>query len=267
MQRHGAYDIAAASVIVVGLAMMCHEWAHVLTGWMAGGSPTLLTTTEVLGDFDSLSPAAKSLFGASGSLVNLFFCVLGWWVLRRRPAGARTRLFAWLLFAVNGMLVTAKMTFETLTGFGDWMTILGPLRAVMAVRVVVAALGVVGLIFMVRRSGRALAGILPDGETRARVREAIRLIAIGAAASALLVLGGTLANPIGLSRGSLLSLAAGLGPFFGMLFGVRQVPRVTTGEPGEPAGSGWPWRLAAVAVVVIMWFVVGPGIDPARWLP
>jgi len=262
MKRYTALAIIVTIVPVTGLATVCHEGAHVLAGWSAGGTPHLLTSTEVVGDFDTLSPGGFVALGASGSVMNLLFCLVGWWLLgRSRTMGPHLRLFAWFLFAVNGMLVVTAMMGESLVGFGDWMTILRPWPATGSLRILFAVLGTLGLIVMVRRSGSTLGTILPPGETSWRRAEAVRIVLIGAAASALLVLGGAAASPVGSTRGVLLALAAGLGPFVPIAFGLRFALRVDSRVADVPPSSGWPWLAATVVVVLLEWFVLGPGVD------
>jgi hypothetical protein len=258
--RHGVVAVAAASVLAVGLGMMGHECAHVLAGTLAGGSPTLVTSTEVLGDFAALTPAGFILLGVSGSVLNLLLAMLGWWAFTRGPATAQLQLSAWLCFAVNGLLLTTKMMVEPIAGFGDWMTILRQFPDPALSRALVACLGTAGVAFMIRRSGPGLAKLVPAGDAPSRRREARRLLLIAAAASAALVLGGSVRSPTGLSRGVPLALGAGLSPFVPMLFTVRLVPRFPPPLPNGRNSSPTPWLLASAGVTFLMWFVFGPGV-------
>jgi hypothetical protein len=264
MQRYSLTVICACSVLALGLAMMLHEGAHIMVGRMVGGTPTLLTTTEVVGDFRSLSTAGRVAFGAAGSLANVLLCACGWLVLEGKPARADARLAAWLFFAVNGMIVVTKMLGESVTGLGDWMTILGTLPATTLLRVLVAVLGTAGLVLMVRRSGAALATIIPAGEPSQRRAEALRIVLAAALASTVLVLGGTVANPVGTMRGALLSLGAGPGQFVPIVSGTRFVGRTASKVDGPFVSRSWPWLLAAGGVIVIMWFVIGPGVTLSK---
>lgn len=261
MQRHRAVAIGSSSVLAVGLALVTHESAHVLAGWLSGGSPTLITATEVRGDFGALSPAGFLALGASGSLVNVLLCGLGWWGLKRTSISAESRLSAWFFFAVNGMLVTTKMMGEAMAGFGDLMTILRPFESTTYPRVLVAVGGTVGVIFMVRRAGATLAMLVPPGEPQKRTVEALRIVSIGALVSGILVLGGAVASPVGTVRGILLALGAGLGPFLPLLFATRIVQRTPSIHADAVATGTWPWILAAGAMTLVTWFVVGPGVD------
>jgi hypothetical protein len=260
MQRYSVKTICISSVIAVGLAMMCHELGHVLAGSLAGGTPTLITSTEVKGDFDSLSPAGFVALGISGFVVNVIFCVVAWWIARRRPAVAELQLLAWFSFAVNGMLVMMGAAVEPLFGFGDWMTILHALPGTALLRVLFTVLGTIGLIVMTRRAGYALGRLLPTGDPGHRMAEARRVVLIGAAVVAILVVGSSVANPIGTTRGTLLALGAGLGPFLPMMAGTRFVPRSLPGSDLTRTNGGILWVVASVAVTAVLWFVFGPGI-------
>ncbi len=267
MKRYSALAIIVTIMPVMGLATVCHEGAHILAGWSAGGTPRLLTATEVKGDFDTLSPAGFVALGASGSVVNLLFCLAGWWLLgRTRSLGPHMRLFAWFLFAVNGMLVVTAMMGESLAGFGDWMTILKPWQAAGSLRILFTVLGTLGMIVMVRRSGTTLGMILPPGETSSRRAEALRIVLIGAAASTLLVLGAAVASPVGSTRGVLLALAAGLGPFVPIAFSLRFAPHVESRVADTTPSGGRSWLAATAVVVLLEWLVLGPGVDLTKLL-
>ena len=261
MERHRIAAICVSSVLAVGIALMAHESAHVLAGRIAGGSPTLLTAMEVQGNFDSLSPVGFVALGASGFVVNALLCGLGWWGVGRKGVTAEFRLTAWFFFAVNGMLLTTKTMLEPLLGWGDWMTILRPLPATTFLRALFAMLGTAGVILMVRRSGAALATLVFSGELQQRVAEARRIVLVGAAAAAILVLNGGVANPMGATRGVLLGLGAGVGPFVPLIFGTRFAARSPSRNADQPSTHRGLWLLAAGAITGGMWFAFGPGID------
>jgi hypothetical protein len=260
MSRFKTTTICAASILTVGFAMMFHEAAHVLAGKWAGGMPTLITSTEVKGNFDNLSPAGFVALGSAGFIINILFFALGLWGLNRKHASSELRLGAWFFFVVNGMIVTTAMLSESLVGFGDWMTILNPYTNTTFLRVVVVSIGTLGLIFMVRRSGALLAKIIPPGEPTQRIAEARRIILIGAVAATVLVLGASIVNPIGTTRSVLLALGAGLVPFIPAFFGTRFVSRYSSENMELYEHGGWLLYLAAGLTTVVIWFIVGPGI-------
>jgi hypothetical protein len=154
-----------------------------------------------------------------------------------------------------------------MVGFGDWMTILQPLPGTTYLRVLFSILGTAAVMFMVRRSGAALARIVPSGEPALRTAEARRIVLVGAMAATVLLLGGSVGNPVGTSRATLLALAAGLGPFIPIFLGARFVARLPAQNAAEPAHGGWVWYAGAAVATFALWFVVGPGVDLARLLP
>ncbi|MGE0552987.1 MAG: hypothetical protein AB7R55_06125 [Gemmatimonadales bacterium] len=259
MRQPASFQIAAASVLTVGVAFTSHEAAHALVGWLAGGHPTLLTATEVRGDFDELTRWGRAALGGAGTVANLLLAALGWWGYRR-SRGARPRLVSWFFFALNGSLVGTKMIGEALAGWGDWMTILRPWPQVNALRWVIAILGLVWVALVVRKAGPALARLLPAGLPRERVAAARRLLAIGMLATAALVLGASVANPAGSARGMLLATGAALGSFAPLFFAARFAQTVPPDPEPETRGAGWPWLAAAGVVTLTLWLVVGPGI-------
>ncbi len=259
MDRFRTRAICVASILGICPAMMLHETAHVVTGWLAGGSPTLMTATEVQGDWGSLTPAGFVALGLSGTMMNVVLCIAGWRILSRKPETVELRLTGWFVFAVNGMLLSTKMVGEAISGFGDWMTILRPFADPTCPRVVVTILGFSGVALMVRTAGPELARLIAPGTPGDRTRQALRIIFVGAAVSAVVVTGSSVANPIGTTRGVLLALGAGLSPLLPMLIAVRFVRKVPPSTVPRVDG-GWSWLVAAGATVATMWFVYGPGI-------
>lgn len=257
--------IWAVAVVATGLAMECHEWAHVVAGRAAGGHPTLITTTETKGDFSSLTAPGFVALGGSGFAANLVLALLGWWILRRRPLDSGTRLFGWFTLSINLVIIGMGMLAEAAAGFGDWMTILQPWPGSGILRLVVTVLGVGLCITAVRVAGRTMGGaLLPDGDRPRRRAEALRIVLHGAAAATLLALGGALAYSREPTRSTLLGVGASLGPFLLLLSGVRHALRVPADAEAPALRPASPlWFVAALAVTGIMWVVLGPGVTLA----
>lgn len=138
------------------------------------------------------------------------------------------------------------------------MTILRPLHDAMAARILVAIAGTIGVAFMVRRSGRTLGRIVATGDAADRRTEAVRIILAGAITSRIMVLGGSLANPVGTARGQ--PAGARCGPRTVRMLGVRFVA-TTPSAIDEPVEAGRSWLpVAAILVVLLLWFIVGPGV-------
>ncbi len=257
-QKRGT--IIAATILAVGWGMMAHEAAHAMVGWLVGGDPTVLVATEVKGDFSQLSPLGFIAFGIAGTLANVLLALLGARLLWRPGAPWNVRITGWLLFGVNSMLVVTKMLFEAVTGYGDWMTVLHAVPQTGVARVLIGGAGLVGMVLVVRLAGAGLASMVPDGEPGARVREARRILWISAATATVLVLGSVLVSPTGLSRSSALALGVVVGAFGPLFAAARLVPRRASAPDGPTAASSW-LMVAAVATVILMWAVVGPGVN------
>lgn len=260
IELHRTTSICCAVVIVVALAMMCHESAHVMCGILVGGDPSLLTATEVKGDFDSLTPLGFVVFGASGSCANLLLCGLGWLLLKWRNASSEFQLTAWFLFAFNGFIVTTKMMVEPIVGFGDWMTVVRHLPFEIFLRALIVIVGTGGLILLVRQTGHALGTITSACGPSSRTAAANRIVLVGALASAVLVLASSVASPVGIFRGTLLALGGGLAPFVPMLFATRIARRTMIQTAAPPFNGSIAWYISAVALAFVMCVIFGPGI-------
>jgi hypothetical protein len=261
MKKYQPVTIVFASIITVGFALMAHEFGHLVVAWCTKSTPTLITAVEVRGDFETLSPAGFVALGISGSLVNFLFLVLGGVMLSQNPANRGTQLAAWYLFAFNGVLLTSKMLIEPIAGFGDWMTILRPFPATNVLRGMVAVLGFLGIIFFIRRSGAALAPFLSERDANLRAKEARQIISLGGIGAIILVAGAALASPQDMTRAILLYLGAGVGPFFPLVFSIRHASKHPKYFAEHSAGPLWPWAATAGIVMILMWFVIGPGIS------
>jgi hypothetical protein len=248
-------------VVAVGLAIMLHELAHLVAGVLVGGSPALMTATELHGDFGSLSKGGFVLLGASGSVANALLMMAGFWVGSWREEHNALALAAWFMIAVNGMLLGTKMIGESVVGFGDWMTVASQSSAPGLLRVMLFIIGVALTIWMVRVSGRRLAKLLPSGKAEERAQAARRVVLNGALASAVLVIGAALPAPTEALPTMALALVAGLAPFIPMIFSARRVRRESTVRSVSTASGGWPLQLAAIACALVLWLGFGPGIS------
>jgi hypothetical protein len=260
IERHSLRAIWASSVIAVGPAIMLHELAHLFAGVLAGGSPSLLTAVELQGDFSGLTQVGYVILGASGSLANAMLLLAGAWFMTYQDLSPDAALTAWFVFSVNGMLLTTKLIGETLAGFGDWNTVVSHLPGSITLRLILFGVGIAGVIWMVRSSGRLLAGQLPAGSPAKRAAAAKRIVLVGASASAVLVTGAAIRAPQGMTQAVLLALAAGLGPFVPMYFTHRVVARRPEAGSGDFAVGGWTWILSAVICTLVLWLAFGPGI-------
>jgi hypothetical protein len=251
----------STSAIAVSLAIMLHETFHFLTSVLLGANPSGITAFELLGNFDGLTPAGLIALGVSGSVANLLLLLVGWLILTKRALSSSSGLAAWYLFSFNGMLITTKMMGESIFGFGDWITVAQNMPDAMVFRGAVLLISAIGIVLMVRLSGKYLVFLLPYSDTRSRVVRAIRIIIVGALTSAVLVLVAALLRPIGTERDILLAFGAGVAPFVPLMFVARVVAR--SKHTGEVIGDriGWILTLAAFLCAMIFWIGFGRGIS------
>lgn len=262
VREHAPLAVGSVAILVIGLSFGLHEGAHALVGWLLGGHPTLVTATEVRGDFSSLSRTGFILFGASGMIVNTVLAVGALLILRWRRPDGNWGLFWWLLFAFGGTLVATKTLMEPAAQWGDWMTILRRLPEGNIPRRLALISGLLGIVVMVRTSASALSPLLLSTELSARRREARRIVLLGALAAGVFATGSGVGSEVGAMRGILLGLGGAVGPLVVLLLATRRVSS-TPGQSSLPsrAEPTRGWLMAAGVMIVVTWLVMGPGIS------
>ena len=255
--------VAAAGVLAYATALMVHETAHAFVGTLAGGTPTLVSSTDTRGDWSGLGAPGILAVGVSGSVANLLLAAVGW-LLVRRGRGEPTALTAlgWLLFAVNAWIPVSYLVVSPLFGFGDWDTVVsafpnqGPLRASLTV----SGLFLAGLLWKETVPSLArTAGGGPAADREARARRLVRTAWLSGGAVALMA-----AVPSILDPGWALSIAVGstLGATWPILPAAGSVGDHPV--PGRPLRlERSPWIVAAGLLAgLVLVLIFGPGFRP-----
>lgn len=158
---------------------------------------------------------------AAGSTVNLILGLLfGAWLkvdLQGRGRRGAWTIFLWLMSTINLFDWAGYYIFSGISGVGDWgevdSAVLHGIPNALAMRVGMAAAGIVLYFFMIRRSAGTLSQIIGG-----RKPQAARSICWTAyATGGLLGLGVGLLNPLGFTIVLMSSLASSLGGTFGLL--------------------------------------------------
>lgn len=260
---HHLPTTAALAVVTYASALMLHEIGHALAGAAVGGTPTLISSTDLRGDWSSVSTPGFLLIGISGSLVNWILAGLGLILLRRKtPASAHLKFLAWLLLAVNGFMASVYMVVSPLLGFGDWATLLGRLSARWPLRLVTALVGGVLTLWWFRLSARWLACLVAGAGVEARLGTARALVASSWCTGGVLSIMAALFSPLGLAWAVPIAVGSTLGTTWPLLPAARSAAEQGCEEPVGLNGisRSWAWQLGAVAVGLVFVFGFGPGI-------
>ena len=251
---------------VCGIAALAFMLSDVLHQGLGHACTALLTVSP----FGMLTSAGWSsaydntLTDVAGPLVNLAAAAVFWLLLRScKTASLQTRLFLLLGCAFNLLTATGLACFSSVTGFGDWTSIIAvahrwDLRRVM--------LGVTGAL-----AYRATLALIGFGFVRylgLAVAERRRIFRLTLAACLTLVIVSTLAalmNSIGLKFLALSDLVPTLASCAGLLLVRWYLPKTT--QPAvvpEPLTRSWLWIGISGALAIPFILVLGRGITLSR---
>lgn len=253
--------VIATGVLVYAVALVAHEGAHALVGWMAGGTPTLVSSTDTRGDWSGLGEMAMVAIGVSGSLANAALALLGWLVFRRGVgAPTTTTAVGWLVFAVNAWIPTSYLAVSPLFAFGDWATIVsifpnqGPLRASLTV----TGLFLAGLLW--KETVPSLARVVGGGSAADRSRRASRLVRTAWVSGGVAALLAALSSPLGLTWAVPVAVGSTLGTTWPLLAAASKVDEHPV--PGPPLRLARSPRLIVAGILagLVLVAVLGPGV-------
>jgi len=256
--------VVAMAVVVYAATIALHELGHVATGLLAGGDPGFVSTTDTRGDWSALGRTGYVAVGAGGSLVNVLLAALGLALLARRPRPSG-RLFAWLLFAVNGSLTGFYLLVSPLAGFGDWDTVASRFAPSWPLRLGLAAAGAALTVWVTQAAGKRLApfvAMLPSGE---RETGSLALARTCWLTGGALAVAAALWSPLGLGWALLVALGSTLGCTWPLMPAARLAARQAT-EPANQGGRilvpmNHTWIVAGTLVAALFIFVLGPGLE------
>jgi len=253
-------------VVVFAAAIALHELGHVAAGFLGGGAPSFVSSTDTRGEWGAMGRGGFVALGASGSLVNVVLAAFGLALLARfqhrgnhsaaktytgarhfsgraAETGARhfsaglgtgaSHLFAWLLFAVNASLVGVYLTVSPLADFGDWNTVIHRFEPQLPLRLLLAAVGAGLTVWATRTAARTLAPLVAPLPAESRNTRTQTLVRACWLSGGTLAVAAALFSPLGLGW----ALFIAVGSTLGCTWPITVAARMTTEGKAGAAGK------------------------------
>lgn len=253
--------VVAAAVLAVALGTMAHQTAHVVVGSLAGGRPTLVTSTGFEGYWSGLRNAGVLALGASGSVAHVILALAGWIVFRRGVRAPTTgTAVGWILFVINAWIPTAYLTVTPLLGAGDWMPVLDRFRQVGPMRASAAVTGLFVAGQLWKGTAHTLARLVGNGASDVRAARARTITRWAWASAGLVGVVAALRDPAGPLQAVPIAAAVTFGSTWPILIAARAVSgSPVPGAPLRLERSTPVIVLAAVSMLVLVAYF-GPGV-------
>ena len=256
--------IVAIAVLAYSLANIVHEGlGHGGACLLLGARPTMLNAIFFNYDETTASNTVQRLISAAGSIVNVIVGLPIVALLRKRSGMAPAlRYFLWLFAAVNLLTAFGYLLYSGVGGIGDWARVIQGAEPVLLFRGVMSAIGA-WLYFIVapRLLMPALDPFLGvDPAERPRRAKRLMLVPYFIGAATLIVAG--ILNPLGMQIVLISAAAASLGgtSLLAWYHAIPRTPSALAQDPPLGIARSWGWIGAAVVVLAVFVFVLGPGI-------
>jgi len=253
--RPTTMSIGAVAVIAYALCDMIHEvLGHGLAVLASPGVAAISLTTVAL----STSQSSR-MVAAAGTVANLVVGITALTLAHRARFSMSARYFLWLLGALNLFNATGYLLYSGALGTGDWAVVIAGLEPGAAWRGAMALVGGALYALSLAASAAVMRGFVNEGSIRAT--DVSRLTRVSYVAGGILLVLGSIPNPVSRS----LILTSGVSSGFGAMLGLLGVPRlvaapVAEAEPREVLRIGRWWTVAASLVAAVFVLVIGPGI-------
>jgi hypothetical protein len=251
--------LIAISALACILQDVLHEGlGHGVTAWLSGAQKITMSTVALQSDLDT------RLISANGTLVNLVFGAIFWFLLLRpqryRPA---TRYFLVLAMAGNLFTGTGYFFFSGVTNFGDWAAVIRGLQFHWMWRLGLVVLGMASYSASMLLVAARLKPFQNKDEGPRRLRG---LCWTPYFTDGILAGLGGLLNPAGLFYVIASALPSTLGANAGLLSLPSMMSRGNQGDEAqvEPIERSAMWIVAAAVASLAFIFVLGRGLTWSR---
>jgi hypothetical protein len=248
--------VISIAIVAYAACDMIHEaLGHGLMCALLPGVKALSISTVAL-----QTSVQSRLVAAAGSVVNVLAGLLLIALFRRRKRFDSLGYFLWLLATLNLFNGTGYLLFSGLLDVGDWAVVIAGLEPYWAWRVALAIGGIVTYAGSASIAAGSMASLVRSGAVDRR--DVPRLAIPAYVAGGLLLVAGSVLNPISPSLILMSGASSGFGAMAGLLFIPAVVERRTTdGAAGAPGlrASG-VWIACALLVAAIFVGIVGRGI-------
>jgi hypothetical protein len=251
--------LIAISALACILQDVLHEGlGHGVTAWLSGARSITMSTVALQSDIETRR------ISANGTLVNLFFGLIFWLVLRNpRRYRPSTRYFLVLAMAGNLFTGTGYFFFSGVANFGDWAAVIHGWQPHWAWQVGLVALGVPSYYASMLLVSAALKPFRGDGHGTGRLRS---LCWTPYFTDGILAAVAGLFNPAGLFY----VIASALPSTLGANAGLLSLPGLMTNwkrnrqEPLEPIHRSRAWIASGAGASLLFIFIVGRGLTLKR---
>ena len=254
-----ALTIIAISALACILQDVLHEaFGHGLTAWLSGAHNLTVSTVALQSDLET------RWISANGTLVNLLFGAIFWFVLRD-PRRFKPATAYFLIIAMAGNLFTGTgyFLFSGVMNFGDWAAVIRGLDPPWLWRTGLIVLGVLAYYFSMRLVAVKLACFRATEACPQRVR---RVSWTPYFTDAILAGLAALLSPLGLFYVIASALPSTLGANAGLLSLPSLIPvwHRDAIEPAGPIRRSVPWIVVGLFASLAFIFVLGRGLSWSR---
>ena len=256
--------IVAIAVLAYSLANVVHEGlGHGGACLLIGARPTMFNAIFFNYDETTASDTVQRLIAAAGSVVNVIVSLpIVAWLRKRSGMAPALRYFLWLFAAVSLLTAFGYLLYSGVLGIGDWARVIRGAEPALLFRGAMSAIG--AWLYFIVAPRLLMPAVDPflgvHAEERLRRAKTLMLLPYFVGAATLIAAG--IFNPLGLQIVLISAAAASLGgtSLLAWYHAKPRTPSPLAQDPPLGVPRSWGWIAAAVLVLAVFVFVLGPGI-------